>query len=536
VFILRPVPPALPDFMKPRASRLLRLAAVCPALFGIAAMAEVRPWSLVGSAAPFEAEYLGMAKDAVTLQGGNGNRRDFDLGKFSPEDQVHLFEMEAGNGRPFSFPKQTSLTTRGGYKSRELAKPGAQVTELGGSGELHVTESIPSLDGGFNFTSPDSWLVFDRVPASVVTARFLDRLKVYGSSAQPGKNLRIAQYGAGSVVIPHGADFPAMTVFLEKGCSGPAMPLKCHDKGAAIEGMTVGSFRLKRGYMATLAQHKDGTGISRNYVAQDHDLEISSLPAGLDQGIGFLRVFPWRWTDKKGIAGGIGQGLKVGWFYDWNISSDSSADMEYVPIKQKRYWPGLDQDWKARGSLHLLGFNEPDRPDQAKMTVDEAIAGWPELLKTGLRLGSPATSDGGLGWLYQFMDKADAAKLRVDFVAVHYYRAHPDPGDAKGAAKQFHDFLKGVHERTKRPLWVTEWNNGANWTTAPDPNEKQQRDTIAAMIEMLDEAPFVERYALYNWVEPVRELKRKDGSLTPAGEVYRDQLSPLAYTQDKPAK
>ena len=516
----------------------VRLAGVVPVLLVLAlslsASAAVRPWAVVGSGAPFEAEYVGMNKGAVTLQGTGGVRKDFPIEKFSPEDQVHLFEMEAGNGRPFSFPKQTSLTTKGGYKPGTLAKPGEKVVELGGGSELHVTEPVSSLAGGFNFTSPDAWLVFDQVQASKVSSDLLEKIRVYGTPAEVGRNVRVAQYGGtGAVVIPHGADFPTMTVFLSKGCTGPSMPLKCHDKGEAIEGLAVGSLRLKRGYMATIAQNKDGTGVSRNYVAQDHDLEIDSLPAGLDQGIGFVRIFPWRWTSKKGIAGGIWQGLNLGWFYDWNISTNSSADMEYVPIKQKRYWPGLNQDWKARGSLHLLGFNEPDRPDQAKMSVDEAIQGWPELLKTGLRLGSPATSDGGLGWLYQFMDKADAAGLRVDFVAVHYYRAHPNPGDAKGAAQQFHDFLKGIHERTKRPLWVTEWNNGANWTTAPDPNDKEQRDAIREMIEMLDKAPFVERYALYNWVEEVREIKRKDHSLTPAGEVYRDQVSPLAYSQEK---
>jgi hypothetical protein len=525
--------------MKPDASRFLRLAVAVPAWLGLAlsASAAVRPWALVGSAAPFEADYVGMAKGAVTLQGTGGVKKDFAVEKFSPEDQVHLFEMEVSNGRPFSFPKQTSLTTKGGYKSGSLAKPGAKVVELGGGAELHVTDPVTSLEGGFNFTSPDAWLVFDQVPASRVSSDFLERIRVYGTPAELGKNVRVAQYGGtGAVVIPHGADFPAMTVFLQKGCAGASMPLKCYDKGEAIEGMTVGSFRLKRGYMATIAQNKDGTGVSRNYVAQDHDLEITSLPAGLDQGLGFVRIFPWRWTSKKGIAGGIHQGLNLGWFYDWNISTNSSADMEYVPIKQKRHWPGLDQNWKTRGSLHLLGFNEPYRPDQAKMTVDEAIQGWPELLKTGLRLGSPATSDGGLGWLYQFMDKADAKGLRVDFVAVHYYRAHPNPGDAKGAAQQLHDFLKGIHERTKRPLWVTEWNNGANWTTAPDPNDKEQRDAIREMIEMMDKTPFVERYALYNWVEEVRELKRKDNSLTPAGEVYRDQVSPLAFTQEKAGK
>jgi hypothetical protein len=196
----------------------------------------------------------------------------------------------------------------------------------------------------------------------------------------------------------------------------------------------------------------------------------------------------------------------------------------------------MDQDWEAKGATHLLGFNEPERPDQANMKVDEAISAWPILLETGLRLGAPAPSDGGLGWLYEFMTKADAAKLRVDFVPVHYYRAVNDPKDAKGAASQFYAFLKGVHDRVKRPLWVTEWNNGANWTKAPDPSVAQQEDAIREMIKMLDDTPFVERYAIYNWVEEVRFIKAKDGSLTPAGEVYRDKVSPLSYLQAKPEK
>jgi hypothetical protein len=349
--------------------------------------------------------------------------------------------------------------------------------------------------------------------------------------------MRVVQHATGSVLIPHGADFPAMTVFASGDFNGPSMPVKCHATESAIRDMpAIGSFRLKRGYMATLAKNPDGTGPSRNYVAQDHDIEVANLPAGLDQGVGFLRVFPWRWTQKKGVAGAIWQDLNVGWFYDWNISTKSSPDIEYVPIRQNRWWPGLQQDWKARGSLHLLGFNEPDRPDQAKMTVDEAIKAWPDLLKTGLRLGSPAPADSGLNWLYQFMDRADAEGLRVDFVAVHYYRATSNPGDARGAARQLQDFLKGVHDRVKRPLWITEWNNGANWTTAPDPNEREQRDAIREMIKMLDETPYVERYAIYNWVEDVRHVKRKDGSLTPAGVASRDQVSPPAYQQQRPRR
>jgi hypothetical protein len=317
--------------------------------------------------------------------------------------------------------------------------------------------------------------------------------------------------------------------------TGPSMPLQCHveydNAKLGTMKMAISSFRLKRGYMATIAQEENGIGISRNYVAQDGDVEVNELPGGLDKNVRFIRIFPWRWVSKKGIAGDIWQKFNPGWYYNWNIANNSSPELEYVPIRQNAWWPDLKQDWKARGAIHILGYNEPDHKDQSNMTVDEAIGHWHELLATGLRVGSPAVSDGGLKWLYEFMDKADAAHLRVDFVDVHYYRAYSNPADPKGAANQFYNYLKEIHDRTQRPIWITEFNNGANWTKAPKPTYEQEKATIAAMIEMLDRTPFVERYAIYNWVEDVRNVQRKDGSLTPAGEVYRDEISPFSYIQ-----
>ncbi|MCX7723607.1 MAG: glycoside hydrolase family protein, partial [Verrucomicrobiae bacterium] len=187
---------------------------------------------------------------------------------------------------------------------------------------------------------------------------------------------------------------------------------------------------------ATLAQNENGTGASRCYVAQDGDLEVGILPLQLEGAVRFVRIFPWRWVSKKGIAGDIESGLNVHWLYNWNISRSSAPDWEYVPIKQNRWWPSLNQDWKTRGATHLLGYNEPDRPDQANISVDDAIASWNELLGTGLRVGAPAVSDGGLSWLYNFIDKAESAGLRVDYVPVHYYRCYGNPWDSAGTAQQ----------------------------------------------------------------------------------------------------
>ena len=410
---------------------------------------------------------------------------------------------------------------------------------MSGGAELRITGTNDPIPGcTVHLNSPDAWLLMTAIAPSQVTSVFLSRVRVNGTNAVLDANVRVVQYAQGAVVMPHASEFAPLEVFEGRYFTGPSRRLNSFvDYDTASLGTmatAIGSFKLKRGYTATLAQNENGTGISRCYVAQDGDLEVGLLPAALENNIRFVRIFPWRWTAKKGIAGDIDSGLNVSWVYDWNISRNSTANLEYTPIRQNRYWPPLDQDWKTRGSTHLLGYNEPDRPDQANMSVTDAIASWPDLLATGLRVGAPAVSDGGLGWLYDFIAQSDAAGLRIDYVPVHYYRCYGNAADPNGTANQFYNFLKGIYDVVKRPIWITEWNNGANWTSCADPTAAQQEAAVQAMIDMLENTPFVERYALYNWVEDVRRLKWDDGSLTAAGVRYRDKVSTVAYRQEMP--
>ena len=405
--------------------------------------------------------------------------------------------------------------------------------------ELRVTAAANPLSGCvIRLDSEDAFLVLPGLLPSVARS-YLTQVRVNGAAAVSGVNCRVTQYGAGSVILPHPSGFQSLELFEGPQFAGGSLPCATYVyyRGRALGGLDrhIGSFRLKRGYTATLAQNADGTGASRNYVAQDGDLDVSLLPVDLSGAVRFVFVAPWRWATKKGIAGDIEAPLKVQWKYNWSISQNSTADLEYVPIRQSRYWPDLaGQNWQTRSASHLLGYNEPDRPDQANLAVADAISSWGDLLATGLRVGAPAVSDGGRdSWLYPFIQQADSAGLRVDFVPLHYYWCH-DPTDPAGAANQFYGFLKAAYDAVKRPLWITEWNNGANWTGCADPTPAQQEACVSAMVDMLETTPFVERYALYNWVEDVRRLEWDDGSLTGAGVTYRDRVSSLAYRQALP--
>ncbi len=416
----------------------------------------------------------------------------------------------------------------------------AATVTLGGKCELRLTGTAPLTGSTINLTSADAALLFVNVKPSVVASTYLSQIRINGASAVSGTNCRVVQYAQGTLVLPHA---PAFQPF--QAWSGPAFTGSTASFGqytyyntAATLGSlnkTISSFKLKRGYMATVSTQANGTGPSKNYVAQDGDLEVSLLPSQLDNAIQFVRVFPWRWVSKKGVCDSSPTTFNAGWFYNWNNDGNniqSTSDYEFVPIRQQRWWPAYPTNKPE--SNHLLGFNEPNNSVEDAYTtlnngdVNTAIAVWPELLANGLRVGSPAPTDAGRPWLYDFMTKADAADLRVDYVAIHMYQCGH-------TASSLYSWLKAIYDATGRPIWVTEFNNGANWTTCADPTQAQNAATIQSFIDMMDAAPFIERYSIYSAVEEVRQLTDSTGAVTATGAVYRDKVSPIGHVQAVPA-
>ena len=377
--------------------------------------------------------------------------------------------------------------------------------------ELRVTGATNPIPGCvIHLNSRDSFFVLQNIEPSSVVAGYLSQLRVNGALAVDDSNCRVVQYGgAGAIVIPHAPSFQPLQVF-----TGPHFTDRSaflgqyvYYRGTALGTLnaTISSFKLKRGYMATFAQNPNGSGISSCYVAQDGDMDVSVLPGNLDNRVRFVYILPWRWVGKKGSCDRWPGDLQATWWYNWNISENSTRGMEYVAIKQQPYWPGLDQDWRTRGVNHLSGYNEPNNPVEDAYenlsppgSVDDAVARWPELLGTGLRLGAPAVTDGGYSWIVDFINKAEAAGHRIDYVPIHYYRSYSNNNNPQGAANNLYNFLKGIYDAVRRPLWVTEFNNGANWTGDPDPTFDQNRNVIEAMINMMDGTPWVERYSIYS--------------------------------------
>ena len=222
--------------------------------------------------------------------------------------------------------------------------------------------------------------------------------------------------------------------------------------------------------------------------------------------------------------------LKAFWYYTWGtpIPSDSPVNAEFVPM----FWGSanvtdaniaavtqLGQQGKVK---YVLGFNEPDRPDQANMTVSQALALWPKLESIGLPLGSPATSWPTLQWNYDFLDSAKAEGLRVDFICVHMYVGTDDGS--------FVQTLQALYTKYHLPIWVTEFATADYNATTPSSNMYTPAETLAFMqrlLPQLDSLSYVQRYAWFSgdpnssalWTSA---LVSTNGSLTTLGSWYAD--------------
>jgi len=421
---------------------------------------------------------------------------------------------------------------------------------LSGNSQLHLYESDAiSADTKINILGEDAWVYFHSLTAQQVIDRYANQISIDGVASIPASNCRITQYYDGAVLIPHRSSIKAMYLFSGANQTGVSKYFRVshstsYNGNIGANGTNkAASLILKKGYMATISQNQNGSGNTKIYIAEDSDLIVNGNVNGKNDTVNFVRVAPWRWITKKGIGGNFTD-FNTGWYYNWGAGSSSFTDKEYVPM-QWGTW-NLDvysESLKTKPDVtHFLAFNEPDGKEQANMTMDQILNSWPKLMQTGLRLGSPAfvRTDS----LYKFMDKALAKGYRVDFMCMHSYEKRT--GD-----NYVNTIYKPLYDKYQIPLWVTEFNYGASWNVTANENMLTLYNGQKDFINKMNAAPFIERYALFAWSNPVnmvdtlcysfeKYVSPVVGSpsktvLSPRGVFYRDLESlpsrgnPLIY-------
>lgn len=196
-------------------------------------------------------------------------------------------------------------------------------------------------------------------------------------------------------------------------------------------------------------------------------------------------------------------GPSVSWFYNWgNVPGVTEvADalynngVEFFPMA----WNGSYnkeniRNYKAAHPAceYILGYNEPNLTDQARMTPSEAAAIWPELKaladELGMKLIAPAMNYGTLAgysdpikWLDEFFSVVPISD--VHGIAIHCYM---------GSASALKSYTQRFY-KYNLPIWMTEF-------CAWEPNIGSMAAQMVFMsnaLHYLESDPHVERYAWF---------------------------------------
>ena len=412
---------------------------------------------------------------------------------------------------------------------------------LGESSYLNLDNSYP-LDEGLSITfeSNKSWIRLFNVEPNSAFYYYHDNFFQQDQLLSYPENLRIDNYYYnGSIIRPNQENNSFLTVFSDFNLNGEfanistdnvhideSIPNNLNDE--------ISSFILKKGYMATLAENNDGSGNSKVFIASEQDIVIEQLSNYLNNKISFVRVIPWNWVSKKGTAGDI-QYMNNNWFYKWSNNGNSDLDREYTPMAWGKGAADDNNDIEIikskYKSTHILGFNEPDDCNGQSgqygnmCVVDTSLTYYKNLLKTGLRMVSPACRQGAaFDWLNEFNSKAIDEKIRIDVIAVHWYDWASNPENSPNANPQdvynrFVNYLQSVHEMYGLPIWITEFNANRHR------NEWVHRQFLQLALPFLEETTYIERYSFFPPTTQVANFFDSNNNFTQIGELYNGFVS-----------
>ncbi|KAB5571868.1 glycosyl hydrolase catalytic core-domain-containing protein [Coniochaeta sp. 2T2.1] len=212
-----------------------------------------------------------------------------------------------------------------------------------------------------------------------------------------------------------------------------------------------------------------------------------------------------------------GRSSQVNWQYNWDsTTSQEQPWSEYVPMLwglqdyHTGHWNDRASYWLSQGgSGHLLGFNEPDIPSQASLSVAQAVAGYRKYMKPFIgraSIGTPAVTNGGYDWLSQFLNQC--TDCGIDFIAAHWYNDQSLFDDFKNWVNKLCTLGKG------KQVWITEFQ--AYGTI------DQQSAFLKKAIPFLDNNSCVFRYAYFGAADPSKIFLQNNvgPALSPLGVQY----------------
>lgn len=408
-----------------------------------------------------------------------------------------------------------------------------------------ITGETPfTTAGSVNITNTEHAVLIIKTikPSKVISTWLKTHVYINGTQAVNGSNCQVKMYASGAIIMPYSKDIKPLTVYSEQKFGGESCnTFGLENSDGYMNTLTdaklnnrIRSFKLKRGYMVTFSTKKEGRGYSRCFIADNEDLEVSTLPTILDNTISSYRVFQWYNAKKAGLASDTrataNAAVNASWCYSWGLGENLLPDVECVPNHIYEDWPSSKECGRVTYSCHMKTNNEPgNSADDRPQDVATVLANWENLMRTGMRLCSESSHDGSMGHLKAFIDSVDARGWRCDILDLHCYW----PAGTFNNLDWYSNYYGNG-----RPIWISEWVWGASWNNngafaVKDRNDykgnwQNNYNGTKPILDVLNKNSRVERYAFWNSEANCSKIYL-DGQLSTLGEYYAKMGEGLGY-------
>jgi hypothetical protein len=240
--------------------------------------------------------------------------------------------------------------------------------------------------------------------------------------------------------------------------------------------------------------------------------------------------------------------LRASWYSNWVPWPDSTCNTEdldrFVPrILNGDYMQYLadavENATPPEGSGWIIGFAEPNRPEQGNMTPQQGAIYWKQIETEanlhGIKLVSPAPveADPEQSWLWAMVEAYRdqncpidrACKPQFDGIAWNIYGCtnHPACYNVEGMK----DYLRQRRDAAARrgynvPIWVVEFGG-----CLTENSSESDKIIMREMTAWFNQTSWIARYAWYsNRTSPTYQgehdcvLLDEDGLLTELGQIY----------------
>ncbi|MGN6366669.1 MAG: glycosyl hydrolase [Phycisphaerae bacterium] len=233
------------------------------------------------------------------------------------------------------------------------------------------------------------------------------------------------------------------------------------------------------------------------------------------------------------------QAENAGWYYNWGTAPSNIGN--YNAKFYSMIWgAGQSSDGTINYALsvtsdYLLGFNEPERTDQANLTLSQAEGIWDRMYAntvaynsahgTSIKLVSPAVSDTSAGetYLQNFMAVEGS---KVDAVAFHWY--DDDTTNGAQAAADFEYKVQWYHNTFGKPVFITEFADHDWGGTLGNANMlAANQQMLSIVLPWLQSQSYVLGYNYYNWFSDSTTFASNGAQLNPTalGAIYAGSVA-----------